>query len=125
MARREPIASPASSISKSDFDLARYWQASTRRVETELYRLRAVILVTLPGFAILQRLAAPFVKAAMTVEPAPDGRRRVALPVVSIREAAADFLRWGAEIEVLEPPELRARMAEIAGQLAALYQKSG
>jgi predicted DNA-binding transcriptional regulator YafY len=109
----------------ADFDLARYWQASTRRVETELYRLRAVILVTLPGFAILQRLAAPFVKAAMTVEPAPDGRRRVALPVVSIREAAADFLRWGAEIEVLEPPELRARMAEIAGQLAALYQKSG
>lgn len=34
---------------------------------------------------------------------------------------ARHLLRLGAEIEVLDPPELRERMTEAAAQLAALY----
>ena len=35
--------------------------------------------------------------------------------------AARHLLRFGADIEVLDPPELRERMAEAAVRLSALY----
>ena len=50
------------------------------------------------------------------------GWRLVTLPIVSIREGAMEFLRFGMEIEVLEPPELRARMIEITAGLSRLYR---
>jgi predicted DNA-binding transcriptional regulator YafY len=105
------------------FDLARYWQESTRRVETEMYRLDAVVRVTAAGLRLLERLATPHARAAMAIgAPECDGRRRVTLPVISVGEAAMDFLRFGVDLEVLEPPELRARLAAMAGQLASLYR---
>jgi hypothetical protein len=36
-----------------------------------------------------------------------------------------DLLRLGAEIEVLDPPDLRDRMAEMAADLARLYRAYG
>lgn len=44
------------------------------------------------------------------------------LSVGSIENAALEILRFGAHAEVVGPPELRARMAEIAGALARLYE---
>ena len=36
-------------------------------------------------------------------------------------ERIGELLRYGARLEVLEPPELRQRLAETSRQLAALY----
>ena len=55
-------------------------------------------------------------------EPDPfDGWCTVTLPVGSIRQACAELLRFGAEADVLAPPELRARFAEVAAALHRRY----
>ena len=43
------------------------------------------------------------------------------LPIEEVDWAAREMTRVGAEIEVLSPPELRERMAEIARRLAGFY----
>ncbi|MEU8381812.1 WYL domain-containing protein, partial [Streptosporangium sp. NPDC048865] len=49
------------------------------------------------------------------------GRVVLRLPTESVRHACWQLLRLGAGIEVLEPPELRERMAATVADLAALY----
>jgi proteasome accessory factor C len=51
----------------------------------------------------------------------PDGRYELRLPYADPREIAADVMRYGAEVEVLEPPELRARVAAQLRAAAAQY----
>ncbi|MER8224217.1 YafY family protein [Streptomyces sp. NPDC094143] len=96
-----------------DFDLARYWTAYQRDFHRRLRADRAVVRVapgvTLPGTA--QDEAAPEA----------DGWRRVSVTIESVDHAHAEFLRLGSGIEVLEPPELRARIARTAAELAARY----
>ena len=47
---------------------------------------------------------------------------RAVVPIESEEQACRDFLALGADIEVLEPPELRSRLAAAAWATAALYQ---
>ena len=65
----------------------------------------------------------PFVRAATRVESEADaqGWRTAIMPVGSTRQACVDLLRFGAEAEVLEPPELRAKMTEIAAGMSMMY----
>jgi predicted DNA-binding transcriptional regulator YafY len=44
------------------------------------------------------------------------------VPVESIRHARWLLLRMGADVEVLEPAELRELMAETAAGLSKLYE---
>ena len=39
----------------------------------------------------------------------------------SLEEAFRELLKFGPDAEVLEPPELRDRIAATAGEVAALY----
>jgi len=43
------------------------------------------------------------------------------IPIESIDQAAADLMRLGTDAEVLEPLELRRRVAEIARNIVSLY----
>jgi predicted DNA-binding transcriptional regulator YafY len=43
------------------------------------------------------------------------------LPVGSVGQACAELLRFGTEADVLAPPELRARFAEVATALHRRY----
>lgn len=52
----------------------------------------------------------------------PDGWLRATVPIESETHACQEFLRLGADLEVLEPSSLRARLAEAAAGLAALYR---
>jgi predicted DNA-binding transcriptional regulator YafY len=44
------------------------------------------------------------------------------MPVGSIRQACVDLLKFGVDAEVLEPPELRAKMAEVAAGMSMIYR---
>ncbi|MFJ3443720.1 helix-turn-helix transcriptional regulator [Streptomyces sp. NPDC086081] len=100
-----------------DFDLAGYWESYQRDFHRRLRTDRAVVRlapgVTLPGAA--QDESAPEA----------DGWRRVTVRIESVDHAHAEFLRLGTGIEVLEPPELRARIARTAAELAARYGGAG
>jgi predicted DNA-binding transcriptional regulator YafY len=59
-----------------------------------------------------------------TAAPDHDGWLRVTLPIESAEHALSDFLRLGAEAEVLAPPELRERVAQTVALLARIYRSS-
>jgi predicted DNA-binding transcriptional regulator YafY len=43
------------------------------------------------------------------------------VPIESIENAQSEFLRLGADVEIIEPPDLRARITDVARGLAAIY----
>ena len=50
-----------------------------------------------------------------------DGRYTLAVPYSDDRELVMDILRHGADVEVQEPPELRARVAQALKEAAKRY----
>ncbi|MET8286137.1 YafY family protein [Streptomyces sp. NPDC005132] len=100
-----------------DFDLAAYWTAYQRDFHDRLHRDEAVIRVA-PGTRLTgatgDALAAGGVRE-------PDGWTRATVPIESVDRAHDEFLALGAGIEVLEPVELRDRIARTAAALARLY----
>jgi predicted DNA-binding transcriptional regulator YafY len=111
-------------VRPADFDLAAFWQEWSRRYERSVYRGEAVVRLSPRGLALAPYVLAPAVARAAeaTAEPPDaDGLRRAVLPIESIEHAHGDLLRLGAEVEVLEPPELRERMAQTVRALGELY----
>jgi predicted DNA-binding transcriptional regulator YafY len=107
------------------FDLAGYWQTSTQRLEAELHQNVATIRLSPWGVKMLEALTSPYVRAATRISPEvdADGRRTAVMPVGSIRQACVDLLKFGVDAEVLEPPELRAKMAEVAAGMSMIYRQ--
>jgi predicted DNA-binding transcriptional regulator YafY len=106
-----------------DFDLDAFWHASMRRFENELFPERAIVRLTPLGMRHLAMLGPAFVKAAQDTAAPPDadGWCQVALPIESIGHAALELLRLGAEAEVLEPVELRTKLAATARSMHRVY----
>jgi predicted DNA-binding transcriptional regulator YafY len=107
------------------FDLVKYWNESIARFETGLYRGTATLRASAKGLKRLRNLSAAVAEAVDRARPStdPDGWIRVTIPIESVDMAATDLLRAGAECEVLQPVELRKRIADAAGRLAALYAR--
>jgi len=107
----------------ADFQLAAWWQASTKRFEKELAVDTAQLRVSASGLKSLRDLGAAVAQAAEASASAPDeaGWRRVTIPIESIPHAAAQVLRLGAQAEVLKPAALRRALLERIGAIAALY----
>jgi predicted DNA-binding transcriptional regulator YafY len=51
----------------------------------------------------------------------PDGSWLLEFPYADHRELIMDILKFGADVEVLAPPDLRSRVTEEAARLTALY----
>jgi predicted DNA-binding transcriptional regulator YafY len=71
---------------------------------------------------------APYIKESLWhwsqhITPLPDGGILYEVRVSYPREVAWWALSWGSEAEVLEPPELRAYVAEEVRKLAAVYRR--
>ena len=116
--------SPTSrSSGRRDFDLAAWWQASTKRFEKELAVDTAQLRVSAAGMKALRDLGAAVAQAAEASASEPDeaGWRRVTIPIESIPHAAAQVLRLGAQAEVLKPAALRRALLERVSAIAALY----
>ncbi|WP_338313616.1 helix-turn-helix transcriptional regulator [Bradyrhizobium sp. TM239] len=109
----------------ADFDLAAYWQAATLRLEAEMHPNVAIVRLSPFGVKLLDALSQPYVKARTQVEETADadGWRIARVPVGKTSwHAAAELLRLGPEAEVLEPADLRDKMAELTQAMAARYR---
>lgn len=105
-----------------DFDLVRFWTASSRAYEVGIYRGTAQLRVSRRGLARLDALGAAVQQAAQdSAEPETSGGwTRVTIPIESIDQAALDMLKLGADAEVLKPSALRRRVAKLARDVARL-----
>lgn len=108
----------------ADFDLADYWHEHVADFRDRLHTADATVRVS-P--AALDRaahlLGRPTAQALAAGDKDPDGWVRATVPIESDQHACQQFLRLGPDLEVLSPPPLRARMAQAAAGLAALYQR--
>ncbi|KQT20454.1 MULTISPECIES: YafY family protein [Bradyrhizobium] len=107
------------------FDLAAYWRAATLRLEAEMHPNVATVRLSPFGVKLLDALSQPYVKARMQLEETPDadGWRIARVPVGKTSwHAAAELLRLGPEAEVLEPADLRDKMAELIKAMGVRYR---
>jgi len=105
------------------FDLAGYWQAWVKEFEDRLYKAEAVLRLSPVGQRVVCNVSPVAERAARAATDFDaNGWATVAIPIESIEHAASDFLKLGTDAEVLAPPELRARMAEIAESLTKTYK---
>ncbi len=107
------------------FDLPDYWRKSTDRFETELYPTRARLRVSSLGASLARELAPGIGTSIMIVADEPDeqGWFDATIQFGSIRGAACDLLRFGAEVEVLAPAELRDRLRDDAARVVERYAR--
>ncbi|MEU3248632.1 MULTISPECIES: helix-turn-helix transcriptional regulator [unclassified Streptomyces] len=103
-----------------DFDLAAYWTAYRRDFHERLHRGEAVLRVA-PGTRLTGAAGEALASGG---EREADGWTRVTVPIESVDRAHDAFLVHGAAVEVLEPAELRDRIARTAGALARLYTRN-
>ncbi|WP_216589878.1 helix-turn-helix transcriptional regulator [Streptomyces brasiliscabiei] len=97
-----------------DFDLAAYWASYQRGFHDRLHKGEALVRLA-PGVTLPR---------AVPVEGSGtggDGWTTVRVPIESVGHAHGEFLRLGVGIEVLEPAQLRRRLAETVAELAERY----
>jgi len=78
------------------------------------------------AFGKLPHLVAPAVRDAVHATGGPpdaDGWVTATIPIESVRHAVVDLLKLGADVEVLEPSELRAAITETIRDIVALYRR--
>jgi predicted DNA-binding transcriptional regulator YafY len=112
-----------------DFDLAGHWAASSEAFEQVVQTVEVIALVDREYFPSLrhctdrrswERLEATSRQLPVT----DDGRVEVRFPAETVEVALHQLLPMGAHLEVLEPPELRERLAATGRALAERYAGS-
>ncbi|MFE6170849.1 WYL domain-containing protein [Streptomyces sp. NPDC056464] len=97
--------------------MAAYWTAYQRDFHDRLYRGEALVRLS-PGAELTGPLAVAVAASGRTDD---DGWIHATVPIESVDHAHGEFLRLGTDVEVLEPPELRERIARTAAEPAAKY----
>jgi len=106
-----------------DFDLPRHWRESTASFEREIYIATARVRATKRGVVRLKEISQPVREEieAQTLDFDEEGFATFNVPIEEETWAAREITAVGAEVVVLEPATLRARMADIARRFASLY----
>jgi predicted DNA-binding transcriptional regulator YafY len=107
----------------SSFDLADYWARYQSQFQARLHQGNAVVRFSPVALERLPDLVGADVRAAVAATGRPDrsGWVRATVPIESMVHAEGQFLRFGAEVEVVRPAELRSRLVAVARGLAQLY----
>ncbi len=108
----EPVVRP------EGFDLAEAWNDVTAAADEWRAPLRARAQVD-PG--VLDLLRWVFGRRLRIGPAGDDGRVEVELRGQSARALAGEIAGFGADIEVLEPQEIRSLLARIGGDLVSRY----
>src|SRR5215470_11162842 len=107
-----------------DFDLADYWAAGITKFRAVLHQGKATIRLSPAGrdrAAVLYNAETIRALRATASPPDQDGWVRAVVPIESIENAKSEFLRLGADVEIIEPAELRAQISVVTRSLAAIY----
>jgi predicted DNA-binding transcriptional regulator YafY len=107
-----------------DFDLAAYWDASVAAYQDSLPSFQAVLRVrNMDAERLGGVIGLPAARAALEAAGAPDaeGWQTVEMRLEDVWRAEPAILTLGPDAEVLEPPELRERLAATARGLAQVY----
>ena len=106
-----------------EFNLAAFWNDTTERLEAELHPNLATVRLSPQGMKLLEAVSLPYVRARLTRHDDVDaeGWRTATVPVGSLQQAAAEFLRLGADVVVIEPSALRSEMERAVARMAHLY----
>lgn len=106
------------------FALAQYWTDSIARFEADLQRIQVHARVSARGANWLANARLKTVPCT-PANGAADGWRDVLIAVESIEHGARQLLAFGTEIEILEPLELREKVAAIARAVANAHSGPG
>lgn len=115
----EPIRRPR------EFDLAKYWLHSAIEFETKLRSETARVRLSPDGLRLLRDVNVMAADAATAQKPVPrrGGWVEVRIPFEHMPHAVREALRMGKDMEVLEPPVLRAAIAAEAGKIARRHER--
>lgn len=108
----QPCARPA------DFDLAAYWRQSNSTFKASLPQYHATLRMQAE---VVPRLHYRFARIEQISEPDGEGRVQVTIRFQFEDEACEFALGFGAQVEVIEPVELRARVVEMARRVVEFY----
>jgi predicted DNA-binding transcriptional regulator YafY len=108
-----------------NFDLAHFWAEAASSFETRLRGERARVRISPAGVKLLRDVnpAAADAVAAQHPAAAADSWIEAEIFVERLPHAVREALRMGAEMEVLEPPELRAAIAQEARHIARIHTR--
>lgn len=102
-----------------DLDLADHWAAGLAAFDARRTTATATVRIHPDLRArLVDHPSHPLTAAARAAGPHADV---VALPIESLARAALDLLAFGAEVEVVDPPELRDELGRRGREVAALY----
>jgi predicted DNA-binding transcriptional regulator YafY len=106
-----------------DFDLQAHWADYQLDYARRVFRGSATVRLSPAGRELLFLLGPIVARAGRDAmgEPDADGWARTTLPIESTRHALHALMQLGADVEVLEPPELRDLVATAARELARRY----
>lgn len=112
------------------FDLAEYWRTWSEGFARRLYPGTATVRLSPLGRRLVPVYLGSVGAAALeeadragAAEADEDGWCTVRLPVEAGRPGVGELLRFGPDLEVLEPDELRAAVAEAVTTTAARYTR--
>ena len=102
----------------ADFDLSATWAEVVDRMEERRSGGTATVLIDPRHLSVL---IGQFGRQCTVEEPAPDGRARVTVTAPMPNMIAQVLAGWGATIEVVDSPPVRAELARIGAELTARY----
>jgi predicted DNA-binding transcriptional regulator YafY len=107
-----------------DFVLAEFWARREEALQARLFHGEAEVRLSPRARRLLFLLGPVVAEAGARHESAPDedGWVRTTLPIESLEHATGELLRFGPDVEVLRPPELRERMRRAAEELLRRYR---
>jgi predicted DNA-binding transcriptional regulator YafY len=100
----------------ADFDLAQAWEQVVGEMERLRSRTWATVLIEARFVRILRTHFGRHCEVEAELD---DGRARVRLGAPTAVDIARQLAGWGAQIEVVGPPEVRAELARIGQELTA------
>jgi predicted DNA-binding transcriptional regulator YafY len=105
------------------FVLHQHWADYQRDYEQRLFRATATVRLSVTGRQLLFLIGSIAARAGYEAMSAPDedGWTRTTIPIESVPHAQHALMQLGAEVEVLDPPELREAIAGSAAAMLARY----
>jgi predicted DNA-binding transcriptional regulator YafY len=100
------------------FELADAWQMITTEIEHVRTPIVVRALVDAPSMSWLRHTLGTRLRIGMAVD---DGRVEVEIRSQSVYSVAGELAGFGRFVEVLEPSDVRDRLAVVASELGALY----